>query len=358
MKGIVIESITKSYDNNKNVIEDFNLKIQPGEFVVLLGPSGCGKSTLLRIIAGLEEIDQGKIYIDSEDITEKEPKDRNIAMVFQNYALYPHMTVYKNIAIGLMLKKEDKSYIDERVHEVAKMLDIQDLLDRKPRQLSGGQMQRVALARAMIRKPKAFLMDEPLSNLDSKLRVQTRAEIMKLYKQLGVTTIYVTHDQVEAMTMATTIVLMKDGVIQQKGSPGQLYNHPNNVFVAEFIGTPQMNLLEGRIFREELEVLGERWGCSGQDAEVTVGIRPEHVTLVEGDDFSVEMVENLGSEKLVYLKSVHREGVELAARTSVANTIRVGDRCGVQWDADHFHLFEKSTGDRIDGWEKRRETLQ
>lgn len=358
MNGIVIENITKSYDRNKNVIEDFSLKIQPGEFVVLLGPSGCGKSTLLRIIAGLEEIDGGKIYIDSEDITKKEPKDRNIAMVFQNYALYPHMTVYKNIAIGLMLKNEDKAAIDERVKEVAHMLDIQDLLERKPRQLSGGQMQRVALARAMIRKPKAFLMDEPLSNLDSKLRVQTRAEIMKLYKQLGVTTIYVTHDQVEAMTMATTIVLMKDGVIQQKGSPGQLYNHPNNVFVAEFIGTPQMNLLEGRIADRTLEVLGQRTEVDIGDATVIVGIRPEHIRLCDGDDFTVELVENLGSEKLVYLKSAHREDVELAARTSVADSIRVGDRCHAKFDSEHFHLFEKSTGCRMDGWEKRVETLQ
>lgn len=321
MKGIQFKNISKSYDGKTKIIKDFNLDINEGEFLVLLGPSGCGKSTLLRILAGLEEIDSGEIYIDGELVNDKEPKDRNIAMVFQNYALYPHMTVYKNIGISLMLKKEAKEEIDKRVKEVASMLDIEELLDRKPKQLSGGQMQRVALARAMVRNPKVFLMDEPLSNLDSKLRIQTRAEIMKLYRTLGVTTIYVTHDQVEAMTMATRIVLMDKGEIKQMGTPDELYNRPANKFVASFIGSPQMNFIKDEEGRE-------------------IGIRAEHLGLLEGDEYIVDLVENLGSEKLVYLESKKDKGVNVAVRTEADFKVEIGDRFNLDINKDKVHRFD------------------
>lgn len=352
MKGINIKNITKSYDGKQNVIENFNLEIVDGEFVVLLGPSGCGKSTLLRIIAGLEETGSGQIFIDDECISEKEPKDRNIAMVFQNYALYPHMTVYKNIGIGLMLKKVSKDIVDKKVNEVARILGIVELLDRKPRQLSGGQMQRVALARAMIRDPKVFLMDEPLSNLDSKLRVQTRSEILKLYKKLKVTTVYVTHDQVEAMTMATTIVLMKDGKIMQKGSPNQLYIKPQNKFVAEFIGAPQMNFIEGKIEENYLTVGSEKYKVAVEDGCVVVGIRPEHIEIrekrsEEKENFVVELIENLGSEKLVYLKSIYNENQDITVRTDVATDYKIGEVCSIELKEEYLHIFDKESEKRV-----------
>lgn len=349
MKGIIFKNIIKSYDKKKNVIDNFNLEIKDGEFVVMLGPSGCGKSTLLRILAGLEDIDSGEIYIDDKKINDVEAKDRNIAMVFQNYALYPHMTVYKNIAISLILKKTPKDIVEKSVKEVASVLDIEDLLDRKPRQLSGGQMQRVALARAMIRKPKVFLMDEPLSNLDSKLRVQTRAEIMKLYRSLKTTTIYVTHDQVEAMTMATTIVLMKDGLIQQKGTPEELYNKPSNIFVAGFIGAPQMNFINAKANKGNINIVNNTFKYEkAMNKDIIVGIRPEDISIVSGSDFQVELVENLGSEKLIYLSSEKFSEIkEVIVRCGVDNRISISDRCNLKINEKGLHVFDRETKERI-----------
>ena len=247
MAEIVLDHVYKIYDNKVTAVTDFNLHIQDKEFIVFVGPSGCGKSTTLRMIAGLEEISKGDFYIDGKRVNDVPPKDRDIAMVFQNYALYPHMTVYDNMAFGLKLRKVPKAEIDKRVKDAAKILGLEDYLKRKPKALSGGQRQRVALGRAIVRDPKVFLMDEPLSNLDAKLRVQMRAEIAKLHQRLQPTTIYVTHDQTEAMTMATRIVVMKDGVIQQVGTPKEVYDHPRNVFVAGFIGSPAMNFFKGKL---------------------------------------------------------------------------------------------------------------
>lgn len=363
MRGIKFRNITKSYDGKNNIIENFNLDIDDGEFLVLLGPSGCGKSTLLRILAGLEELTSGEIYINGEMVNEKLPKDRDIAMVFQNYALYPHMTVYKNIAINLILKKIDKSEVDRRVDYVARMLHIEDLLDRKPRQLSGGQMQRVALARAMIRNPKVFLMDEPLSNLDSKLRVQTRAEIMKLYRQLKTTTVYVTHDQVEAMTMASNIVLMKDGNIMQKGTPNELYDYPENIFVASFIGSPQMNIMSRDNGYENIvsilidTFMRENIDIGNIDIDNTVfGVRPEHISIVEGDSFTVVLIENLGNEKIITLRAakekkdyndLYNNDGEIIIRTGSDIYVKLGDFCGITFDLSKIHFFDKTTNKRI-----------
>ncbi len=355
MNGISFKHISKSYDAQNLVIDDFNLEVSKGEFVVILGPSGCGKSTLLRILAGLEEIDEGEIYIDDVLINDKLPKDRNIAMVFQDYALYPHMTVYKNIAMNLILKKTPDEEVKRRVGDVARMLQIEELLDRKPRQLSGGQMQRVALARALVREPKVFLMDEPLSNLDSKLRIETRAEIMKLYNRLGTTTVYVTHDQVEAMTMATTIILMKDGVIQQKGTPEEIYGKPANVFVAGFVGSPQMNLFDVALADDlhAVSVLGHDMLLPDDSyckEGVVAGIRPEDLEIVEGFDYVVDIIENLGSEKLVYLqcqKSVDSLPEELVVKVSPAFSLAIGDMCSVRINPQAVHLFDKKTQNRM-----------
>lgn len=392
MRGIKFRNITKSYDGKNNIIENFNLDINDGEFLVLLGPSGCGKSTLLRILAGLEELTSGEIYINDELVNDKIPKDRDIAMVFQNYALYPHMTVYKNIAINLILKKMDRSEIDRKVDEVAKILHIEDLLNRKPRQLSGGQMQRVALARAMIRSPKVFLMDEPLSNLDSKLRVQTRAEIMKLYRQLKTTTIYVTHDQVEAMTMATNIVLMNEGNIMQKGTPNDLYSNPENIFVASFIGSPQMNILSRDTgYTNTISILMEGFlreniDISNIDVDnIVFGIRPEHISIKEGNSFIVDLIENLGNEKIITLKAIEKtkhkcisnkecfdnehlskntennvssrlnlydndfynKNEEIIIRTGSDVDIKLGDFCDIVVDSSKIHFFDKITKKRI-----------
>ncbi len=358
MNGISFKHISKSYDGKTLVIDDFNLDVKEGEFVVILGPSGCGKSTLLRILAGLEEIEQGEIYIDDVLVNNKLPKDRNIAMVFQDYALYPHMTVYKNIAMNLILKKVPHDEVEKRVHQVASMLQIEEYLDRKPRQLSGGQMQRVALARALVREPKVFLMDEPLSNLDSKLRIETRAEIMKLYNRLKTTTVYVTHDQVEAMTMASTIILMKEGIIQQKGTPEEVYSHPENIFVAGFVGTPQMNLfdvsVEDRGDKLIAHVLGQEAPIKEHATELNhaiAGVRAEDLAIVEGDDYAVDIVENLGSEKLIYLKAnAHKhkdEANELVVSVAPSAKFQHGDTCSVCPDPERIHLFDAQTEKRI-----------
>ena len=251
MAEVVLKDVTKVFDREVVAVDHLNLKVEHGEFVVLVGPSGCGKSTTLRMIAGLEEVTEGEIYIDGRLVNDLPPKDRDVAMVFQNYALYPHMTVYQNMAFGLKMRKYPKSEIEQRVKEAAEILGITHLLDRKPKALSGGERQRVAVGRAIVRRPKVFLFDEPLSNLDAKLRVQMRTEISKLHSQLGATMIYVTHDQMEAMTMGDRIVVLKDGVVQQVDTPLNLYNRPANRFVAGFIGSPSMNFLEGTLVREE-----------------------------------------------------------------------------------------------------------
>ena len=313
MADLSLRNVKKVYDNSVVAVQDFNLEIADKEFIVLVGPSGCGKSTTLRMVAGLEEITEGEIYIGSRKVNFVPPKDRDIAMVFQNYALYPHMTVYDNIAYGLKLRKLPKRVIDQKVREAAEILDITELLKRKPKALSGGQRQRVAIGRAIVRNPQVFLMDEPLSNLDAKLRNQMRAEILKLRQRIDTTFIYVTHDQTEAMTLGDRIVIMKDGFIQQVGTPQQVFNHPANLFVAGFIGTPQMNFFNARLIRNEnrysVELEGARVELSAEkcerllvnevlSGEVTLGVRPEHIVLT-GDDNAVsgtvDMVEMMGS---------------------------------------------------------------
>ena len=310
MADLSLRHIDKIYDNNVQAVFDFNLEIKDKEFIVFVGPSGCGKSTTLRMIAGLEDISAGEFYIDGKLMNDVEPKDRDIAMVFQSYALYPHMSVYDNMAFGLKLKKTPKEEIDKRVREAARILEIEDYLDRKPKALSGGQRQRVALGRAIVRNAKVFLMDEPLSNLDAKLRVQMRSEIIKLHERINATTIYVTHDQTEAMTMADRIVVMKAGYIQQIGTPEDIYNEPQNAFVADFIG--DSNLLGGTMIQDRLvEILGAKFLCVdegfGTNNPVDVVIRPEDVELVKPEVGIIK-----GRVTSVIFKGVHYEMTVLA----------------------------------------------
>lgn len=365
MGGIILKDIGKIYPGGVEAVSDFNLEIQDKEFIVFVGPSGCGKSTVLRMIAGLEEITSGELYIDGEMVNYVEPKDRDIAMVFQNYALYPHMTVYKNLAFALSLRKMPKNEIDKRVRETAKILQIEKLLSRKPKALSGGQRQRVALGRAMVRNPKAFLLDEPLSNLDAKLRASTRTEITKLHKDLETTFIYVTHDQTEAMTMADRIVVMKDGRIHQVGSPQELYNNPINMFVAGFIGTPQMNFIEARLLRDESnyflriddidfplpedrysrEILEEYL-----DKEIVVGVRSEDVVEIDdnrqGLDAKIEVAEHMGSEIFVYID--YKSNKIIAKFDSDSNdSINDRNRIKVAFKMNKIHLFDKETEKNI-----------
>ncbi|GAB6168392.1 sn-glycerol-3-phosphate ABC transporter ATP-binding protein UgpC [Clostridium carnis] len=362
MAGVVLKHIQKSYENGFKAVTDFNLDIEDKEFIVFVGPSGCGKSTTLRMIAGLEEITGGELYIDNKLVNDTAPKDRDIAMVFQNYALYPHMTVYDNMAFGLKLRKMPKQEIDEKVREAAKVLDIEHLLDRKPKALSGGQRQRVAMGRAIVRNPKVFLMDEPLSNLDAKLRVQMRIEISKLYNKLNTTFIYVTHDQTEAMTLGTRIVVMKDGVIQQVASPTEIYNHPANLFVAGFIGSPQMNMTYGetlikdnknylKVFGELLEIPEDKVKIlkekNAEKIETLVGIRPENiihgkealeasgVTRFKGE---VDIMENLGAETYIHIK---KDGANFIIKSRSGEGYRIGDVIEFGFDQNKIHVFNK-----------------
>ena len=308
MANIELKNIEKSFGNNK-VINNFNIKINDGEFIVLVGPSGCGKSTLLRMISGLESVDKGEIHLDNKIINNLIPSKRGIAMVFQSYALYPHMNVYENMSFGLKTEKLEKNEIDKKVKDAAKTLQIEDLLERKPRQLSGGQRQRVAIGRAITRNPKLFLFDEPLSNLDAALRSEMRVEISKLHKQLNTNMIYVTHDQIEAMTLADKIVILNNGNVEQVGTPNEIYNNPNNIFVAEFIGVPKMNIL-----RNGIESLLKNLNLK---PETYLGIRPEHIhTNGNGEvklDVKVDLIENLGFEKIIYATY---KGQELRIKTS------------------------------------------
>ncbi len=363
MSGVVLEHIKKSYSNGFEAIKDLNVDIKDQEFLVLVGPSGCGKSTALRMIAGLEEISGGNLYIGDRRVNDVAPKDRDIAMVFQSYALYPHMSVYDNMAFGLKLRHTPKEQIKKRVTEAATLLEINHLLDRKPKQLSGGQRQRVALGRAIVREPKVFLMDEPLSNLDAKLRVQTRTTISKLHQRLQTTVIYVTHDQTEALTMADRIVVLKDGnLMQEPDSPQNLYDYPDNMFVAGFIGSPPMNFFESVLTGSESEMyldagtfkltLPERYRreLSGSlNKEVVFGIRPEHVfdanasgNVNDGQtaEANVEVVEPMGSEVFVYMSTgPHNFQARLDSRTHA----KPNDKMTVGFDLQHLHLFDKAT---------------
>ena len=355
MAGVKICKLNKIYPNGFHAVKDVNLDIANKEFMILVGPSGCGKTTTLRMIAGLEDITTGEMYIGDELVNEVSPKDRNIAMVFQNYALYPHMSVYDNMAFGLKLKKTPKPEIDERIKKAAKILDIEALLKRKPKQLSGGQRQRVALGRAIVRKPEVFLMDEPLSNLDAKLRVQMRAELIKLHNDLQTTFIYVTHDQTEAMTMGTRICVMNDGVVQQVADPRTIYNAPANVFVASFIGAPQMNFFRGKIADAPMvEVESHIFKLSDHmsevvknkgkfNAEVIVGIRPEDIKLgnaSEGLPAKVEVTELLGSDLNVYFKIGEKSYI---MKTESSTDIKIGDTIYPVFDMNKLHLFDAET---------------
>jgi len=359
--SVRLEEVKKVYEGGITAVHSFSLDIRDKEFVVLVGPSGCGKSTTLRMIAGLEEISAGKIFIDGQVVNDVPPKDRDIAMVFQNYALYPHMTVYENMAFGLKLRKFPKDEIERRVREAAQILGIEQYLDRKPKALSGGQRQRVAVGRAIVRKPKVFLFDEPLSNLDAKLRVQMRTEISKLHQRLGATMIYVTHDQTEAMTMADRIVLMKDGIVQQIDTPLDIYNKPSNRFVAGFIGSPAMNFMEGTVTKKKGISFEEQGGgvelaiprknhrrlSRYVGKPVVVGLRPEHIgrTKVAGAVKSrvhVEVVEPMGNEIYVYFQS-KRNGPQYVARVEGDERPRVGQSFELLFDTGRLHFFDKET---------------
>lgn len=360
MSELKLVDIKKTYGKDTTVVEGFNLEIHDEEFIVFVGPSGCGKSTILRMIAGLEDITEGDFYIDGKRVNDVEPKNRDIAMVFQNYALYPHMSVYDNMAFGLKLRGTKKSEIKRRVEEAAKILGLSEFLTRKPKALSGGQRQRVALGRAIVRDAGIFLMDEPLSNLDAKLRVQMRAEISKLHQRLGTTSIYVTHDQTEALTMATRIVVLDKGKIMQVGTPKEVYDTPENVFVAEFIGSPAMNVFDatfkdGQLFiGDQSIVLPERHqtllrsrGYDGKD--IKFGIRPEDIRethTFDGEnknttfDVEIQVVELHGSEIMLFAEM---NGIEYIARVDARTDVSIGDVVQFSFDMDKCHFFDKET---------------
>ncbi|ARK31217.1 ABC transporter ATP-binding protein [Halalkalibacter krulwichiae] len=364
MGEIRLENVYKIYDGDVTAVTDFNLHIDDKEFIVFVGPSGCGKSTTLRMIAGLEEISKGDLYIGERRVNDVAPKDRDIAMVFQNYALYPHMNVYDNMAFGLKLRKFKKEEIDRRVKDAAKILGLTEMLDRKPKAMSGGQRQRVALGRAIVRDPQVFLMDEPLSNLDAKLRVQMRSEISKLHQRLQTTTIYVTHDQTEAMTMASRIVIMKDGFIQQVGTPKEVYDNPDNIFVGGFIGSPAMNFLHGtltdnvfnigdvkiKVPEGKLKALKEN-GYSGK--KVVLGVRPEDIhdelLFLEASpdskiEATIDVAELLGAESYLYSKL---EGQDFIARVDARSDFQNGQKIQLAFDMNKVHFFDPETEKRI-----------
>jgi multiple sugar transport system ATP-binding protein len=363
MGSVRLEHVYKKFDDKNTAVSDVNISIQNKEFVVLVGPSGCGKSTTLRMIAGLEEISEGKIYIDERLVNDVAPKDRDIAMVFQNYALYPHMTVFENLAFGLKMRKYPKEEIKTRVNEAAEILGIKDFLERKPKALSGGQRQRVALGRAIVRRPKVFLFDEPLSNLDANLRVQMRTEISRLHKQLETTMIYVTHDQIEAMSMGDRIVVMKDGVVQQIDTPLSIYNKPANKFVAGFIGSPTMNFFSGQIVKSGNVFFQRTTGdffltINLQDTskvgaylnkEVTLGIRPEHITATSQNNHShkvsvqVLVREPVGNEIFIYF-TIGNSSEQYISRIAANVDVPVGKAFDLYFDSSKLHFFDTITG--------------
>ena len=375
MSEIALRNVCKQFDSEHYGVKDFNLDIHDKEFVIFVGPSGCGKSTTLRIIAGLEEITDGELWIDGELSNSLVPKERGMSMVFQNYALYPNMTVYGNMAYALKIRKMPKDEIDKKVHEVAKILEIEQLLDRKPAALSGGQKQRVAIGSAIIRKPKAFLMDEPLSNLDAKLRAQMRVELVKLHKQLDTTIIYVTHDQTEAMTLGTKIVVMKDGLIQQVGAPQSIYDNPVNLFVAGFLGSPSMNFFQCTVKAEENNrtalllddaktvkkvyldgTRGKQIADRYNGRHVILGIRPEDIYEleeakklgIENDSVDVDEPvvnrEMLGAEVILYFDE---QGKTLAVRLNPENQTKVGEKVSLYFDMDKAHVFDPETEENL-----------
>ena len=363
MASLSLRNIYKVYPNGFNAVKDFNLEIEDKEFIIFVGPSGCGKSTTLRMIAGLEEISKGELYIDDKLVNDVEPKDRDIAMVFQSYALYPHMSIYDNMAFGLKLRKMPKDEIDRRVREAARILDIEHLLDRKPKLLSGGQRQRVAMGRAIVREPKVFLMDEPLSNLDAKLRVQMRIEISKLHQRLQSTIIYVTHDQTEAMTLGDRIVIMRDGFIQQIGTPQEVFNHPVNLFVAGFIGTPQMNFFEAKLMRDDrkyfvsignakIELSEDKQqqllDKGIEDQAITLGIRPQHIMLCDDDNSipsTVDVSEMMGSEVHLHVSANGNDIVIIIPTTEITSNYcdlyKYGSKVNFTFNGNLCHLLSK-----------------
>ena len=369
MASLSLRHIYKKYPGGVTAVSDFNLEVKDKEFLVLVGPSGCGKTTTLRMIAGLEEITEGELFIGDRLVNNVAPKDREIAMVFQNYALYPHMSVFDNMSFGLKLNKVPKEKIKRLVEEAARILDITHLLDRKPKALSGGQKQRVALGRAIVREPKVFLLDEPLSNLDAKLRAAMRTELTKLHKRVGTTFVYVTHDQVEAMTMATRIVVMKDGLIQQVDTPQTLYDYPCNIFVAGFIGTPQMNFINGTLVKKDEGVYFEFQNVSLKlpeekanaeelaeyiGKEVVVGLRPEAISddasaVAANPEYSfevnVDVTELMGAEIYLYISvgDPEDEPTSLIARVSSRSQSRAGDKIQIAVDMSRLHIFDKDT---------------
>ena len=390
MSEIVLDGVTKTFADGFEAVKDMDLDIQDGEFMILVGPSGCGKSTALRMIAGLEDISRGEVKIDGETVNDRSPKDRDIAMVFQNYALYPHMTVRENMGFALKLAGADKDEIDKKVEEAARTLDLEQHLDRRPANLSGGQRQRVAMGRAIVRDPKAFLMDEPLSNLDAKLRVQMRTEVAKLQSKLETTTVYVTHDQTEAMTLGDRVAVMRAGVLQQVGTPAELYDNPKNLFVAGFIGSPAMNFMPGELNGGTLKLpIGEvdagELGVEGRDGQVIVGLRPENFEDVEviGDlkeergvtfEAEIDLVESLGSDLYAYFH-IESEGVQsdqladiveesleetgageiregheqIVARLDPTSKVKRRESAQLWADTSNLHLFDPESGDSLRG---------
>ncbi len=364
MATVTFDHMYKRYGEDVIAVNDLNLEVGDGEFICLVGPSGCGKTTALRCVAGLEEISDGKLLIGDRVVNNVAPKDRDIAMVFQSYALYPHMSVYDNLAFGLKLRKMKKDEIDRRVQDGAKILGLERFLDRKPKALSGGQRQRVALGRAIVREPSVFLMDEPLSNLDAKLRVQTRAEIARLHQRLGTTTIYVTHDQVEAMTMGDRIAVMKDGFLQQVGTPQELYDHPLNIFVAGFIGSPAMNFATTTTEGKDLMFGGAKLELSGDQARaaesrpaganVLIGFRPEHIELANGTTggnavrfpATVDVVEYLGNEELIHAQA---EGNEIVALLPSDKKVKSGDNVQFTVPMEKLHIFDPDSEKALAG---------
>ena len=349
MSFLELKNITKVYPNGTKAINETSLNIEYGEFMVFVGPSGCGKSTLLRMIAGLEDITEGEIDLDGKTINKIDPSERDVAMVFQNYALYPHMNVYKNLSYGLKNRGESKEKIDNKVKEVAELLEIKEYLQRKPAQLSGGQRQRVAMGRAIVRNPKVFLFDEPLSNLDAKLRGQVRIEIKKLQQSMNVTSVFVTHDQVEAMTLGDRLAVINEGVIEQIGTPIEVYEKPESKFVAEFIGSPQMNFINGTIKNNYFESKGLKLkiDLNIDNANVNLGFRAEDLEIKEDGEISlnIDIIEKLGSDSIIY--GSNKNGESICYKESGNTKLAIGENINISINVENIHIFDEKTGKRL-----------